>query len=216
MIPGITASRVRAMAPSAPMGAGFIVSAVAGGVDWAISRSSIRTDLATWQTNFGETITEGLFASALVAPTYTGVLPVKVFERFATDRTYRLEALNRNFSDCIATMKLEFLSDADERVALIDIARAGSYDTALRYGVSESTLVRPATVGQPQVNGDISFTGTAIVFTKTPWDNNNHQSWSLPIDTSRIKKLRVSNVSANASYPYVSQAGAYACLRRLP
>lgn len=200
MIPGIIAGGMRrATGPRWP--SGYIASAAAGGGAGAAQRSSTRTDLSTWAANFGQTIGEGLFASALTIYGNTGVVGPKIVGNFSVDQTWGIDALNAYSRDDSVSLRAEFLNASGGVVAAFEIARSANFSLRMSHGASLSALTAAPTTGTyPQVAGALSFDANGMYFTPTSI-TSGVQAWSRAGDFASVVSVRFSNLMANSTNP---------------
>lgn len=200
MITGIIAGGMRrATGPRWP--SGFIAAAAAGAGSRAAQRSSTRTDLPTWTANFGETIGEGLFASALTIGGNTGAVGPKTVGNFSVSQTWSIHGSNNYYINDLVSLRAEFLNASGGVVAAFEISRSANFSQSMSHGASLSTLTVAATAGSsPQVNGVLSFDANGMYFTPAS-TTSGVQAWSRTGDFSSVVSVRFSNLRAYSSSP---------------
>lgn len=180
---------------------GYIASAAAGMGSAAAQRSSIRTDLPTWEANFGGTISEGLFASALTVGGNTGAVGPKTLTNFSMAKTWRIQGVNNYYINDLVTLRAEFLNASGAVVAAFEIARPANFTQSMGYGASLSSLTLAPTAGSsPQVNGTLSFDAAGMYFTPIS-TSSGVQAWSRAGDFASVTAVRFSNLRAYSSSP---------------
>lgn len=198
--------------PGAP--SGYIVAAAAGSGDAAQQRSSTRTDLPTWAANFGGTISEGLFSSALTIGGDTGVSS-KTIPGFTTAQVWRIECANSYYINDDVSLRAEFLTAASAVVAAFEIARSANFSQRMSYGASLASMTTAGTSGSsPQAIGTLTFDAAGMYFTPSG-SGSNQAAWSQAGSFSTVASVRFTNLRARSSS---SAAGgfSYATIFRNP
>lgn len=200
MIAGIIAGGMR-RAAVARWPSGFIAAAAAGTGSGAAERASTRTDLPTWAANFGATIGEGLFASALTVGGNTGFAGPKVVGNFSVDQAWQIIGANNYYVSDDVSLRAEFLNASGGVVAAFEIARSGNFSQRMSHGASLSSLTAAATAGaSPQVNGVLSFDANGMYFVPVSI-SSGVQAWSRTGNFASVTVVRFSNMRAYSSSP---------------
>lgn len=200
MIPGIIAGGMRrATGPRWP--SGYIASAAAGTGTSAAQRSSTRVDLPTWEANFGQTINEGLFLSALTSPGDTGVSGSKIVANFELGQTWGIYSNNAHYGGDEVTLRAEFLNASNAVVAAIQITSPERFKVRLAYGPSLSSLTLAPTAGAyPQIAGTLSFDATGMSFAPGS-TSTGIQAWLYAANFASVVGVRFSNMRAFSGSP---------------
>ncbi|GGH62096.1 hypothetical protein GCM10010975_26450 [Comamonas phosphati] len=190
--------RFGAPAPGAP--SGYIVAAAAGSGDAAQQRSSTRTDLPTWAANFGGTISEGLFSSALTIGGDTGTSS-KTIPGFTTAQVWRIECFNNYYINDDVSLRAEFLNASSGVVAAFEIARSANFSQRMSYGASLASMTAAGTSGSsPQVYGTLTFDASGMHFIPIG-TGGNQVAWSQAGSFSTVTSVRFTNLRAKSSSP---------------
>lgn len=202
--PDIPWTELEPSTPIKPQLSGFLLLAHADvGTTYKPRYDKTATSEPTWKEYFSQTIDYANIAyergDRATYATVTATAPAKIIDLFDLDWTLRVHASNGYFITDTYDWTFEILDENNSVLAAVKGAKTADFSTGIWYGKSLTSLVQTEQVGENQgTDGDLTFTKSRLIYSNRRASNYN-SSFTLDVDLTAAKKIRVSGKAVAAN-----------------